>query len=187
MKHTPFLCAAAALAVTCFAASESAGQTAARPAASGQTTPSTTAPSPADKQRVVQEYGKLPLSFEANQGQTDPKVKFLSRGPGYRLFLLPDQAVLTLQERRKAKSRKKFGIFHGSAERQEPDSVQIEALRMTLVGAARNARITGVEEMPGKSNYFLGNDPGKWRTGVANYAKVRYQNVYPGVDLIYHG
>src|SRR5215470_1053460 len=103
MKHTPFLCAAAALAVTCFAAGESAGQTAARPAASRQTAPSTTAPSPADKQRVIQEYGKLPLSFEANQGQTDPKVKFLSRGPGYQLFLLPDEAVLSLQQPGKLK------------------------------------------------------------------------------------
>ncbi len=60
-------------------------------------------------------------------------------------------------------------------------------LRMKLVGASANAAVTGAEELPGKSNYFIGNDPAKWRTNVPNYAKVRYQNVYPGVDLVYYG
>ena len=58
---------------------------------------------------------------------------------------------------------------------------------MKLVGANVKATVTGAEELPGKSNYFLGNDPKKWRTNVPNYAKVRYQNVYPGVDLVYYG
>jgi len=188
MKHKFALCGAAVLVVACIGASDSAGQNTDRRApALSQLMPSTTAPSPAAKQRLVQEYGNLPLSFEANQGQTDPKVKFLSRGPGYQLFLLPNQAVLTIEERHKAKSEKKFGIFHSSEEQRERDSVQIETLSMALVGGARNARVTGIEEMQGKSNYFVGNDPAKWRTNVANYAKVRYHDVYPGIDLIYHG
>ena len=58
---------------------------------------------------------------------------------------------------------------------------------MHLVGANANAPVSGVDELPGKSNYFIGNDPKKWRTNVANYAKVRYQNVYPGIDLVYYG
>ena len=49
------------------------------------------------------------------------------------------------------------------------------------------AKVSGLEELPGKSNYFIGNDPKKWRTNVANYAKVKYANVYPGVDLVYYG
>jgi len=60
-------------------------------------------------------------------------------------------------------------------------------LRMKLVGANPHARVTGLEELPGKSNYFIGNDPKKWRTNVPNYAKVKYANVYPGVDLVYYG
>jgi hypothetical protein len=47
--------------------------------------------------------------------------------------------------------------------------------------------VTGLEELPGKSNYFIGNDPKKWRTNVPNYAKVKYTSVYPGVDLVYYG
>jgi hypothetical protein len=58
---------------------------------------------------------------------------------------------------------------------------------MRLVGANASARVTGTEELPGKSNYFIGNDPRKWRTNVPNYAQVKYQNVYPGVDLVYYG
>jgi len=58
---------------------------------------------------------------------------------------------------------------------------------MRLVGANASAAVTGAEELPGKSNYFIGNDPKKWRTNVPNYAKVKYQDVYPGVDLVYYG
>jgi hypothetical protein len=58
---------------------------------------------------------------------------------------------------------------------------------MKLVGANPQAKARGLEELPGKSNYFIGNDPKKWRTNVANYAKVKYANVYPGVDLVYYG
>ena len=58
---------------------------------------------------------------------------------------------------------------------------------MKLVGANPNPKIAGTDELPGKSNYFIGNDPKKWRTNVPNYAKVKYANVYPGVDLVYYG
>ena len=59
--------------------------------------------------------------------------------------------------------------------------------RMKLVGANVSPRVVGLEELSGKSNYFLGNDLTKWRTDVPHYAKVRYQDVYPGVDLVYYG
>jgi hypothetical protein len=58
---------------------------------------------------------------------------------------------------------------------------------MKLVGANPHAKVSGLEELPGKSNYFIGNDPNNWRTNVPNYAKVKYADVYPGVDLVYYG
>jgi hypothetical protein len=61
------------------------------------------------------------------------------------------------------------------------------AFRMTLAGANPKATVTGLEELPGKSNYFIGNDPTKWRTNVPTCAKVKYQNVYRGIDLVYYG
>ena len=124
--------------------------------------------------RVVEAYGNLPLSFEANTGQADSRVKFLSRGPGYTLFLTFDEAVLALSAPRRTSDR--------SADRENA-----AILRMRLVGANSAAAIYGAEELPGKSNYFIGNDPKRWRTDIPNYAKVRYHAVYPGVDLLYYG
>ncbi len=123
-----------------------------------------TAPASPKRPQVMDSYGKLPLSFEANQGQTDRRVKFLSRGSGYSLFLTQDSAVLSL---------------HGKK--------QNAALRMKLVGANAHAGVAGAEALPGKSNYFIGNDPKLWRTNVPTYAAVKYSGVYPGVDLVYHG
>lgn len=58
---------------------------------------------------------------------------------------------------------------------------------MKFVGANAEPQVLGVDELPGKSNYFIGNDPTKWRTNVPSYAKVKYMGVYPGVDLVYYG
>jgi len=136
---------------------------------------------PAQRASIVEGYGRLPLAFEANQGQTDPQVKFVSRGAGYSLFLTTSEAVLTLRR----------------ASRYEPNSPRAKALRqeegsavlhMKLVGAnAKTTEVSGKDELPSKSNYFIGNDPKKWRTNVRQYARVRYANLYPGVDLVYYG
>jgi uncharacterized repeat protein (TIGR01451 family) len=187
MKHKLILGSAAVLALSCFAG-ESAGQTAQRQEPSSKVSPATNAPSPVLRQKVAEGYGRLPLSFEANQGQSDPRVKFLSRGPGYQLFLLPDEAVLTLRGRLNTRVHKKdFKDFRQFTERPEREANTLETIRMSLLGAAAHAQVTGIEEMPGKSNYFVGNDPSQWRTSVPNYAKVRYHGVYPGIDLVYHG
>src|SRR5882672_8732851 len=187
MKHKRILCNAAVLAIACFTARECAGQTTDHRAPATQIVSSANAPSPAAKQKVAEEYGKLPLSFEANSGQTDPKVKFLSRGPGYKLFLLPHEAVLMLQREHRARTAKKLGALRGFPEAPEREASPVEIIRMSLLGAAADAEITGIDQMPGKSNYFIGNDPSQWRTNVPNYAKVHYQGVYPGIDLVYRG
>ncbi len=142
-------------------------------------------PDPASRSRLDAAYGKLPLSFEANQGQTNSEVEFLSRGRGYTLFLTGNEAVLALNKAEIGGGTRKseFGTRLSPLATRHAASV----LRMSLVGASESARVSGLEQLPGKSNYFIGNDPKKWRTDVANYAKVRYQNVYPGVDLVYYG
>src|SRR5438552_2973962 len=144
---------------------------------------STTIPQ-ATKQQVLVAYGKLPLIFEANQGQTDPQVKFLSRGSGYTLFLTPTVAVLALREGASARN-----VVDGSpaAKRERGQPLQGTVLRMKLLGANPTPGVTGVEELRGRSNYFIGNDPAKWRANVPTYAKVEYRDVYPGVNLVYYG
>ncbi len=135
-------------------------------------------------QRLATFYARLPLSFEPNRGQTDGRVKFLARGLGYTLFLTSNAAVLALRSRQLSvvsrQLQKTKTADHGP---RTTDSV----LQMKLLGANRTAKATGLEELPARANYFIGNDPKKWRTDVPTYAKVKDEGVYPGIDLVYYG
>src|SRR5229473_2058258 len=149
--------------------------------------------------RALEGYGRLPLIFEANQGQTNPQAQFLSRGSGFTLFLTSTEAVLVLRHgtgSRGTESRQSSlpgpSASHAKSRTRNAKLVkknpEIEGvLRMQLVRANPAARSWGLDDLPGKSNYFLGNDPQNWRTNVPTYAKVRYQGVYRGVDLVYYG
>ncbi len=132
-------------------------------------------------------YGKLALRFEANRGQSDPRVRFLSHGSGYELFLTEREAVLALG-RPAPSSHSSLTRFERS--RGLPPlrpGAAASVLRLRLVGASPAPRVLGLEELSGKSNYFIGNDPRNWRTGVASYGRVKYQGIYPGVDLVFYG
>jgi hypothetical protein len=135
----------------------------------------------ATRARVSASYGKLPLSFEANEGQQDGQVKFLSRGSGYNLFLTNREAVLVLSKPEKPVNKATHATFSQESKRQST------VLRTQLIAANPAGKVTGEEELPGRVNYFIGHDPAKWRTDVATYAKVRYEQVYPGIDLVYYG
>jgi uncharacterized protein (TIGR03437 family) len=136
--------------------------------------------------KVSETYGNLPLSFELNRGQLDAKAKFFARGNGYSLFLTSTEAVLTLRWPMADKRRKPSLVAHEKRgdSRAKP---QLDVLRMKLKGVNPQPQIARLEKLPGKSHYFIGNDPQQWHTDVAHYAKVRYREVYPGIDLIYYG
>ena len=128
-------------------------------------------------QRIAANYGKIPLSFEANKGQTDPSVQFLSRGSGYSLFLTQGEVVLNL-ERQQATT---------PAQGRKPKPAPVDTLRMRLVAANPNAAVTGTDPQPGVVSYFIGNNPKNWNTGIPTFGKVSYAQVYPGVDLVFYG
>ncbi|MBS1212441.1 MAG: Cell surface protein, partial [Proteobacteria bacterium] len=161
---------------------------------------------PAARAHFDAAYGRLPLSFEANEGQTDRQVRFLSRGSGYTVFLTPTQAVLGLAGTPKAggaapsrptTARPTTGATLGPCPAQlpkagEPGQGAAQAgagavLRMSLEGANPTPAISGKSPLPGKVNYLLGKDPRRWRTGIETYGKVHYSEVYPGIDLVYYG
>ena len=123
-------------------------------------------------QHVLATYNHLPLMFEPNQGQTDRRVRFLARGSGYGLFLTAQEAVLALQQ--------------SGAESQHA-AARTAVVSMKLVGAASASEPVGDVKRPGKSNYFIGNDPAKWHRNIPQFARVRYRDVYPGIDLVYYG
>jgi uncharacterized repeat protein (TIGR01451 family) len=145
---------------------------------------------PAAAARLSRSYGKLPIGFEVNRGQTDGLVQFLARGAGYTLFLTPGEAVLSLHAPHantdRIGSRGELSAPRASAGKLDPTPAS-STVRLQLIGADTKAQAEGVDPLPGKSNYFVGNDPAKWHTDVPTYAKVRYSNVYPGIDLMYYG
>jgi hypothetical protein len=165
------------------------GATSAATAASAASQPGTV--TPAARGRVQANYAALPLAFEQNQGQTDARVKYMARGNGYTLFLTADDAVFSLYSRSaESESSSVRRVPEVSAQRLPQHSAQKDltaVVRMQLVGGNSLAKVSATGQLPGRSNYFLGNDPSKWRSDVAHYARVSYQDVYPGVNLAYHG
>ncbi len=133
----------------------------------------------------------MPLRFEPNRGQTDLQVQFLTRGPGYHLSLTATAALLGLQKPVSAPNDSaEPGLPNRVPEPNDPAQTrpsQHAVLEMHLVGGNLSATGSGVGELRSKSNYFRGNDPQKWYTDVPNYAGVRYQDIYPGIDVTYYG
>ncbi|MEO7660050.1 MAG: hypothetical protein ABIV48_10590, partial [Pyrinomonadaceae bacterium] len=152
---------------------------------SSDSTATPSKPGPATEKRISEAYGKLPLTFEANQGQTDSEVKFVARGSGYNLFLTSTEAVLALHKPVGKKSQK--NTLARNQNRDPRASEQTAVLRMKLTGANPEMQPSGVGELPGKTNYFSGADTEKWQINVPNYSRVQYREAYPGIDLVYYG
>lgn len=148
---------------------------------------------------VRSNYGRLPLRFEANQGQTDSQVKFLSQGTGYSVFLTSGSMVLSLRPTEVVSAPEtSASLAFGnqgrgrSAIRQAEKAARARksaatTLVVNLVGGSPNPQVVGEQPLPTKVNYFIGRDPKKWHTNVPTYARVRYRNVYPGIDVVYYG
>ncbi len=152
MKKTKILAACLPVMVTGALLAASTGERSAR-----------TQESASNSSKAKASMGQTPAYFERNVGQTDSRVKFLSRGPGYSVFLTQDETVMRLKDTKNT------------------DAV----VRMKFVGGNNAADATGMETLPGTSNYFKGKDSSKWITGVSQYGKVRVGDVYPGVDVVY--
>ncbi len=119
-------------------------------------------------------YTRSPLSFEVNHGQTDAEVKFLARGRGYTLFLTATEAVLRLRASHRDKD-------------SAAEATEAAVLRLQFLGANPTPTVFGQERRVAQANYFRGNDSKRWSTHVPLYARVRYENLYPGIDLVYYG
>jgi len=122
----------------------------------------------ASKNSIGSTCGHLPLQFEPNLGQTDPSVRFFARSRSMTAFLMGPEVVMVL--------------FKASSPR-----VETAVLRVKMIGASQSARAAGFEKLPGLSNYFIGNDPARWRNNIPQYARVRFANIYPGVDVVFYG
>lgn len=126
--------------------------------------------------RVPDSYGKIPLSFEVNQGQTDGRVRFVTRGSGYDMYLTSSEVLLSLH-RIHGSMPQKSGLESPMRWRMElaamAKNVDSATVRMRLIGSNPDAQAVGVDPLPGKVNYLIGKDPREWHTDVPTYAKVR--------------
>ncbi|HEX5733937.1 MAG TPA: carboxypeptidase regulatory-like domain-containing protein [Blastocatellia bacterium] len=120
------------------------------------------------------DYTDLPLSFEANIGQSDSRVRFISRNGGYNLFLTQSEAVLSITPHQRAESTKE-------------QTLQPSVIRIKPEGANSRSFIEGLDRLEAKSNYLIGRDSAQWRSNIPQYARVSYRSVYPGIDLVYYG
>ena len=150
--------------------------------AQAPTRPAVVAPDAATHARIAGEYGQLPLAFELNQGQSDARVRFLARGAGYSLFLTADEAVLALRP-----AGQRAESASGRPARTDTRPVTPAIVRLALAGANPMPAVEGLDPQPGRSHYLIGNDPGRWQRNVARFGKVKYHQVYPGVDVVYYG
>ena len=139
------------------------------------------AQSPIVYQQARRTTASLPVVFEANRGQADPRVRFLGRGAGYTLFLTPTETMF-VEAKTAVGSRRNLRTSP-----EDSKTLMPAVVRMKLVGGNLSPELTGVEELPGKVNYIVGNNPDAWHTGVPLYSQVRSKQVYPGVDLVFHG
>lgn len=103
----------------------------------------------------------IPLVFEASPAA---QAGYWGHAPGIGLWLGDSNATLAVQQGK-----------------------QRAALEIGFSGANRHPSLEAEQPLRSRTNYFAGNDPSQWRTGVANYASVRYRQIYPGIDLVFHG
>ncbi len=132
----------------------------------------------AAEQWLLETYKETPIRFETNQGQiADGQVEFLSRGVGYTLLLMPTKAVLALH--------RSEGAAPGAGEGKQASSGAV--LSIEFLGASPHSRVLGLEPLAGEVHYLVGNDPSRWRTNIPIYAQVKYEAIYPGIDLVFFG
>ena len=141
--------------------------------------PLSTGTRPDPRSTIDEMLGSLPIRFEENRGQFDPSVRFASRGNGYSLAFANDEIAIAL-------------AADSPALRPAPDgarttTAKAQNCRMRFAGARRPAQISGIDRLATKSNYFAGADAGLWRTDVANFGGVRYENLYRGIDAVFYG
>jgi hypothetical protein len=126
----------------------------------------------ASPSRAAARAMRAPVLFERNDGQDDERALYVAHGLGYSLFLTRDGAAMVLH----APSKEADGSTR----------TRDYAARLSFIGANPHAEVAGIDELPGKSNYFSGSNPALWKTGIPQFSRVLYRDIYPGVDLVFY-
>src|SRR6266403_5115152 len=133
-------------------------------------------------------YGNLPLRFEPNNGQSPRSVMFLCRGATSSLFFTKTEAILMMpvldRHKEELKQPPAFPLRRRAVV-SRPNKVAV--LRLSFLDTSPKAVVSSIGKLLSVSNYFIENDPTKWRAGIPNFEKVQYAGIYKGVDLTFYG
>ena len=129
-------------------------------------------------------YAQLPMAFEANEGQTDSRVRFIARGNVYMLYITDSETVLSLNLYDKNDLNPKNRL---KGQKHSPKISGQDILRLSLTGASNGISFEAQNPLPGVSSYFIGKDSSQWRTHIQQYSQVVEHEVYPGIDMVYYG
>jgi beta-propeller repeat-containing protein/List-Bact-rpt repeat protein len=138
-------------------------------------------------------FGNIPLAFEPNYGQAgNAQVKYMARAHGYSLFLTSSEAAFVMpvgpQNSPLLSVHKGMSLSELEKAMNAPQTNSaVAVLRMEMLGASAQPQLTAENLQPGKTNYLIGKDPKNWHSNIPRYGQVRYRDVYPGIDLAYHG
>lgn len=118
------------------------------------------------------QFFQPPLSFEKNEGQMDldSEVKYFTRGNGCTYYFTPQEIAMVLHTKVK-----------------ESNHIAYSILKLQFIGAKQDLTVKGIEEQDYRTHYFLTNESKKWHTHIANYNKIIYEDVYPGIDAVFYG
>ncbi|MFC1551921.1 SBBP repeat-containing protein [Candidatus Latescibacterota bacterium] len=147
----------------------------------------------ANKSKILQNYGKIPLAFTINKGQYDSQVKFTTRGSGCSMFFTQEGTTFLIsretEESVSKRAIRESVVYLGNPSDLMNNSAEYEnfALKVKFLNANTEPEVIGEDLLPRKSNYFIGNDSSEWQTDVTNYKKIRLRNLYDGIDLVYYG
>src|ERR1700720_2379764 len=154
---------------------------------SNKNTPTPQLKASVDTPRWEKAYAQLPMGFEENRGQAARDVKFVSHGSGHALSLAPQEIDIALLRRRAMTASPLHRAAALRALREARKAMKTTVIRMQLEGASPTPAIAANDPLPGKSNYFIGNNREKWVTDVPSYGRVKYSGIYPGVDVEFYG
>ena len=135
-------------------------------------------------QKARGEIASMPTYFEQNRGQTDGSVKYLSRSGRYSMFLTDDATIISMVG----------GTIHKGptiaqsnlAPNPGEDKLVESAVRIRMVGANPHPAVTGLEPLPGRVNYLIGEEK-NWHRDIPTFGRVKFAGVYPGVDVVHYG
>src|SRR5580704_1083466 len=137
-------------------------------------------------ERAKRMAGSMASYFEKNQGQTDPSVKYLSRSGRYSMFLTDDATTVISMVGGQIHKGPKFAMSNQPA-KPDADKLVESDVRIRLVGANPHPAVEGLEPLPGRVNYMIGGSKVNWHTDIPTFGRVKYSNVYPGVDVVHYG